>query len=486
MDIDIYRNKWWIMAAVSLTLFMGAVDGTIVNVALPTLAAEFNASFATVQWVVLAFLLGLSVLLLSVGRLADMAGKRRIFATGLVVFVVGSVLCGVAPSIYALILARLVQAIGAAMVIALGVAIVTETWPPQQRGQAIGFSAGVISLGIVIGPALGGLIISALSWRWIFFVNVPLGVIALFLIWRYIPPLTPKATHERFDFLGAGVLGLGLLALLLALTAGQSLGFTDARILALFALAAAALVAFVAVERRVRYPMVDLGLFRNVQFSLNLVTGLLTFVAISAVTFLMPFYLQLVLGLPVARVGLLIAIVPMVLAVLGPLSGSLSDRFGTRPVSVFGLILLLIGYLTASTLNETTTPLGYVLRMLPIGLGMGIFQSPNNSAVMGAAPRNRLGIASSLLSMTRTLGQTTGIAFLGAFFASRLVYYASQPVDISDAPASVMVSALHDQLLVVAGLVAVGLLLALWAWRRERRSIAPLPTSVALPPGERL
>jgi EmrB/QacA subfamily drug resistance transporter len=474
------------MVAVSLTLFMGAVDGTIVNVALPTLAAEFNASFATVQWVVLAFLLGLSVLLLSVGRLADMAGKKRIFAAGLVVFVVGSVLCGLAPSIYALILARLVQAIGASMTIALGVAIVTETWPQQQRGQAIGFSAGVIALGIVVGPALGGLIISALSWRWIFFVNVPLGVIALILIWRYIPPLRPKKTHERFDFLGAGVLGLGLLALLLALTVGQSLGFTDPRILALFAMAAFALVAFVAVERHVRYPMVDLGLFRNVQFSLNLVTGLLTFVAISAVTFLLPFYLQLVLALPVARVGLLIAIVPVVLAVLGPLSGSLSDRFGTRPVSVFGLILLLIGYLTASTLNETTTPLGYVLRMLPIGLGMGIFQSPNNSAVMGAAPRNRLGIASGLLSMTRTLGQTAGIAFLGAFFASRLVYYTGQPVDISNAPPAAMVSALHDQFLVVAALVAVGLILALWAWRRERRLAGPLATSLAVPPNERL
>jgi EmrB/QacA subfamily drug resistance transporter len=485
MDIDTYRNKWWIMVAVSLTLFMGAVDGTIVNVALPTLAAEFNANFATVQWVVLAFLLGLSVLLLSVGRLADMAGKKRIFATGLLIFVIGSVLCGFAPSIYALIAARLVQAIGAAMVIALGVAIVTETWPPQQRGQAIGFSAGVIALGIVIGPALGGLIISALSWRWIFFVNVPLGLLALFLIWRYIPPLQPKSTHERFDFLGASVLGLGLLALLLALTVGQDLGFTDARILALFAVAAAALVVFIRVERRVPYPMVDLRLFRNVQFSLNLVTGLLTFVAISAVTFLLPFYLQLALALPVARVGLLIAIVPVVLAVLGPLSGSLSDRFGTRPVSVFGLILLLIGYLTASTMNETTTPLDYVLRMLPIGLGMGIFQSPNNSAVMGAVPRSRLGIASGMLSMTRTLGQTVGIAVLGAFFASRLVYYAGQPMDISDAPAEAMVSALHDQFLVVAALIAVGLMLALLAWRRERQHAAPLAAPVPLPPGER-
>ena len=162
---------------------------------------------------------------------------------------------------------------------------------------------------------------------------------------------------------------------------------SDLRILALFGAAAALLTLFVFVERRVRYPMVDLGMFRNIQFSLNLTTGALTFVAIAAVVFLLPFYLELVLHLPVNRVGILMAIVPIVLSLLGPLSGSLSDRFGTRPVSVVGLVLLMIGYLTASTMNEATTPLGYVLRMLPIGLGMGVFQSPNNSAIMGAAPR---------------------------------------------------------------------------------------------------
>ncbi len=181
--------------------------------------------------------------------------------------------------------------------------------------------------------------------------------------------------------------------------------------------------------------MIDLRLFRNIQFSLNLVTGFLTFVAIAAVTFLMPFYLELVMMQPVAKVGLLIAVVPLVLAVLGPLSGSLSDRFGTRPVSVVGLILLVIGYLTASTVTATIAiPLGYILRMLPIGLGMGVFQSPNNSAIMGAAPRTRLGIASSMLSLTRTLGQTAGIAVMGAFFASRLNHYAGQPVNITAAP----------------------------------------------------
>lgn len=464
-----YHNKWMILAAVSLALFMGTVDGTIVNVALPTLLQDFNTDLPTLQWVVLAFLLGLSVLMLSVGRLADMAGKKRIFSIGLVIFVAGSILCGLSPTVYALIASRLVQSIGAAMIVALGVAIVTETWPPQERGRAIGFSAGVMSLGIVAGPTLGGLIISALGWHWIFFVNIPLGVVALLMVWRYVPPLRPKAQHERFDFLGAGVLGLGLLAFLLALTVGQRAGFSAPPILVLFALAAVCAFAFVAVERRVRSPMIELGLFRNIQFSLNLFTGFLTFVAIAATTFIMPFYLELVMNQSVAKVGLLIAIVPTTLAVLGPLSGTLSDRYGTRPVSVAGLILLVIGYLTSSTLSASTSiPLGYVLCTLGVGLGMGTFQSPNNSAIMGAAPRNRLGISSSMLSLTRTLGQTTGIAVLGAFFATRLDYYAGKPVDIGDASPDVLVAALHDQFLLVAALIGFGLVLALIAWRRER------------------
>lgn len=468
-----YRNKWLILGAVSLALFMGTVDSTIVNVALPTMVADFGTNFPTIQWVVLAFLLGLSVLMLSVGRLADMLGKKRIFLLGLVIFTIGSVFCGLSQTVYVLIGARVVQSVGAAMLLALGVAIVTETWPPEERGKALGFSSGVISLGIVVGPTVGGLLISVLTWHWIFFVNVPLGLLALAAVWRYVPPLQPKSSHERFDFLGAAVFAIALLALLLGLTIGQTIGFGDARILGLFGLAAAALVLFVAIERRVPFPMVDLSLFRNIQFSLNLATGALTFVAIAAVVFLLPFYLELALSLPVFQIGLLLASTPVVLAVLGPLSGSLSDRFGTRPVSVIGLTILVLGYLVASTMDTATTPWGFILRMLLIGVGMGVFQSPNNSAIMGAAPRHRLGIASGMLSITRTLGQTTGIALLGALFASAVSNYAGRPTDISVASPAAIADALHDQFLLVAGLVGIGLALSLLAWWWERRQAAP-------------
>ncbi|MFQ5592619.1 MAG: MFS transporter [Anaerolineae bacterium] len=472
MDEIDYGNKWRILAAVTVGLFLGAIDGSIVNIALPTLVREFHTTFPTIQWVVLAFLLGMTTLMLSVGRLADMIGKKRIFTAGLALFTTASALCGLSPSVYALIAFRLLQSVGAAMVVALGIAIVTETWPPEERGMAIGVAGGAVSLGIVVGPTLGGLLIATLGWRAIFYVNVPLGAIAILMVLRYVPDLRPTRSGETFDYLGALVIGGGLLALSLALTVGQNLGFGDARILTLLGLALVAGIAFALIEQRAQHPMLDFSLFHVPQFSLNLLTGLLTFVAISGVIFLVPFYLELVLQLPIAQIGLLMAIVPVVLAALGPVAGSLSDRFGTRPVSVVGLGLLIIGYLASSTVTANTTPFGFVLRMLPVGMGMGTFQSPNNSAIMGSASRSRLGVASGTLSMTRTLGQTTGVAVLGAVFASRLDHYAATHVDIAAASATALVSALKDQFHVAAALILFGLAVALLTWRYERRRAA--------------
>jgi EmrB/QacA subfamily drug resistance transporter len=463
-------HKWAILVAVGLTLFMNTMDGTIVNVALPTLTRELRTDFATVQWVVIAFLLGLTVLMLSMGRLGDMVGKKRVFAVGLILFVLASVLCGLADGVYGLIAFRFLQAVGSAMTLALGVAIVTETWPPQERGRAIGTTGGIISLGIAAGPVLGGLILQTLSWRWIFFVNLPVGLVALALVWRFVPDLPPTRRSERFDFAGAVLVGTALLAFALAMTFTQIRGLFAWPTPALLVLAVLALALFVRVERHAAHPMIDLALFRHRSFSLNLFTGFLTFVAIAGVVLLLPFYLQLVMGLSQRQVGLLMGVVPSVLAVLGPLSGTLADRFGTRPVSLVGLVLLMLGYLSLTRLEVASTPSQFVWFLLPVGLGMGTFQSPNNTAIMSTAPRPRLGIVSGILSMTRTLGQLTGIALLGAFFAARLQAHAGRPVDINHASAEVIVLALHDQLRLIAGLVALGLLLALWQARYDMRT----------------
>lgn len=448
---------------------MSSIDGTIVNVALPTLTRSLATDFATIQWVVLSYLLGLAVLMLGMGRLGDMIGKKRVFSFGLVIFVLSSMLCGLAPGVYWLIGFRFLQSIGAGMMMALGVAIVTETWPARERGMAIGISGGIISLGIAAGPALGGVILHNLNWRWIFFVNVPIGVVAFVLVRQFIPALAPRQMNERFDFAGAFLVGLGLLALSLSMTFVQRYGLASPQALGLFGLSALSLIAFVWVERRVQFPMIDLALLANPEMSSGLLAGFLTFVSIAAVVLILPFYLELVMGLDQQEVGMLMAVVPIVLGILGPLSGTLSDRVGTRPVSIVGLILLVAGYFTLSRLTTHSQPLDFVLALLPVGMGMGIFQTPNNTSVMNASPHSRLGIASGMLSMSRTLGQSTGIALLSAYFAVRLNVYAGSVIDINAAQPVDIVSAMRDQFYVTMLLIAVGLVVILGQGWRERR-----------------
>jgi EmrB/QacA subfamily drug resistance transporter len=465
-----YSRKWYVMAAVSMGVFLATIDGSIVNVALPTLVQALGTEFAIVQWVVLAYLLTVTTLMLSVGRLGDMIGKKPLYAGGFVVFTVGSVLCGLSPSVYWLIGFRVLQAIGAAMMMALGTAIVTEAFPPSERGRALGIIGSMVSIGIVVGPVLGGLLIGALSWHWIFFVNLPVGVVGTWMVLRFVPALRPKG-GQRFDLAGALTLFVGLIAFLMALTLGQQVGFIEWYVLALFATSLICLVVFIAIERRVRFPMIDLGLFRNRLFSINLVTAFMIFISMSGTIILMPFYLENVLGYDIQAVGFLLAIVPIALGITAPISGAMSDRYGTRPIAVLGLAILVVGFFAVSTLSPETTALGYVLRFLPIGVGIGVFQSPNNSAVMGAVPRERLGIASGLLAITRTLGQSVGIAALGALWASRVFARAGRvfPGGATTAPAPVQVTALNDTFTLVVLLVLGALLLAIWGLVQERR-----------------
>ena len=469
-EIVDYSRKWYVMAAVSMSIFLATLDGSIVNIALPTLVRDLNTNFATVQWVVLAYLLTQATLLLGVGRLGDMVGKKPIFNSGFIVFTVGSVLCGLAPSVYWLIGFRVIQAVGAAMTLALGAGIMTEAFPAKERGKALGLIGTVVSVGVVLGPTLGGIIIEAASWHWIFFVNLPVGILGTWMAWRFVPNFTPKG-QQKFDYWGALTLFISLLSVLLALTVGQEAGFSSPPILLLFAVSAIFLAIFLVIEWNTDQPMIDLKIFRNILFSVNLVTGFITFVAIAGVFILMPFYLENVLGYDTRQTGLMLAVLPLGLGVMAPIAGSLSDRFGSRPISVVGLLALLAGYWSLTSLSPESTVLGYVLRLLLLGLGMGIFQSPNNSAIMGSVPRERLGIASGLLSVTRTLGQTVGIAILGAFWASRVITYAGGDVSggATSAPPTAQIPALHDTYMLSTVLVGLGVILSVWGLFQERR-----------------
>lgn len=462
-------QKWYVMVAVAAGLFLGTIDGSIVNIALPILEKQLDTQFAIVQWVVLGYLLTITTLMLPVGRLGDILGKKRLYLAGFIIFTVGSGLCGLANSVVQLIAFRIIQAIGAAMITALGTAILTEAFPPQERGRALGIGGLMVSIGLISGPTLGGLILGVLSWHWIFFVNLPIGLAGSLLVIRFVPQ-TPPAGRERFDFPGAISLFIGLLAFLLALTVGQKEGFGDPAVLGLLATCLVFLALFVVTERRTRQPMVDLALFRNKLFSVNLVTGFIMFISSAGTVLLMPFFLQNVLGYRPQAAGLLLSVVPVSMGLLAPLAGALSDRFGTRRLTAVGLAMLLLGYLAVSTLDQNTLALGYILRFLPIGVGMGLFLSPNNSAIMGAIPRSRLGVASSLLAMTRTVGQTSGIAVMGALWASIVnrTMGAGLGGDTTTAPPAVQVAALHQTVLVIVLMIALALGLSLWALWKER------------------
>jgi|WetSurMetagenome_2_1015567.scaffolds.fasta_scaffold95723_1 EmrB/QacA subfamily drug resistance transporter len=462
-----HTHKWLILVAVGSALLMGTIDGSIVNVALPSLTTDLHTKFYIVQWAVLSFLMGLTILLLMAGRLGDMIGKKRVFTLGLIVFTLASALCGLAPGIYWLIAFRFLQAVGSAMIVSLGVAIVTETWPRTEHGKAIGISAGLISLGAAAGPALGGFILHVLSWRWIFFVNIPVGLLSLVFVRLYVPELRPKEHAEKYDIGGALAIGVTMLSFVLAMTFTQTHGLFSGPALGLLTTFAAAFGIFIWIESHVQHPMLDLSLFKNPGFGLSLLTGFATFVCISGILLIFPFYLQLVKRFDQQHIGLIMSVVPISLVILGPISGTLADRWGTRPVSLVGLVTVFVSYILMGRITALTTAAGFILLTLPNGMGMAIFQSPNNAAIMASAPRRRLGVANGMLSMSRTLGQLTGVSLMGAFFARRLQGYESRAVDVTMAGNSAIVRAMHDQAYLAAGIIAVGTTLVLWQARRE-------------------
>lgn len=465
-----YSHKWLILVSVGMGVFLATIDGSIVNIGINTLVKELNQPLAVVEWVVLAYMLTISTLMLSIGRLGDMIGKKSLYIAGLITFTIGSTLCGLSNSIYWLIAFRVLQALGAAMIMALGTALVTETFPASERGKALGIMGTLVSIGIIAGPTIGGLILESLSWHWLFFVNIPIGIIGVIMVKRYVPANRP-GQKQLFDFPGATALFLALASFLFALSLGQHSAFQNPLSFVLFGLFVIMVALFIRIELRSAQPMINLTLFKNRLFSVNLVTGLLTFIASAGTMFIIPLYLQNILHYSPRLTGLMMAITPVTVALVAPLAGALSDRIGTRLITSIGLGMILIGNIAVSTLGAQTTILGYLLRFIPLGIGIGMFQSPNNSAVMGSVARQNLGIASGLLNLTRTIGQTTGIALLGAFWESRVAaLLGGAPLaDVTSAPVAAQVTGLQQTILLAVSLVSVALILSLWALREYRK-----------------
>ncbi|WP_396127990.1 MFS transporter [Clostridium sp.] len=403
------RSRWSILIIVLMFTFMSALDGSIVNVALPKMATALNVTTSSIQLVATSYLIVIAGTVLIFGRLGDMLGKAKMFKFGLGLFTFGSLLCGITSSFPILILARVVQAIGAAGTMANNQGIITETFPQNERGKALGFLGTSVALGSLVGPGLGGLIVGAFSWEFIFLINVPIGIIALFYAIKLLPK-GHKTVKGKLDGVGAILFMLTIVPLFGALDEGLNRGFTDPIILSSFIVAIISFIAFIYVEKKRENPLLQLQIFSNKLFSLSIFCGFVTFVAIFCNNIILPFYLQDVMSYTPEHTGLILMVYPLLLTVAAPVSGALSDKIGSEILTFIGLILISLGLILMSTLNVDSTLLIMIIFIGIMSIGMGLFQSPNNSLIMSTVPKDKLGIAGSVNALVRNLGMVCGIA----------------------------------------------------------------------------
>lgn len=409
-------RKWLTLAAVSLGLFMIMLDNTVVNVALPAIQRDLEATLSQLQWIVTGYALAFAAFMLIGGKVADAYGRRRIFVLGIVVFTVASLVCGLAPSSSALIAARVVQGVGAALMSPATLSIIAATFPPAERGAAVGIWAGVSALALAIGPLVGGLLTEHLSWHWIFFVNVPVGVVGVLASYTLVDESRDE-THERLDLPGLATSGLGLFALTYALIEANAYGWLSTRILGSFALAAVALSAFVVLERLQRAPMLPLDLFRNRTYTGANTVTLLAALAMFGVFFFMSLYMQGILGYSAVETGAAFLPMTLVIILVAPLAGRVADRIGSRALMTGGMLLVALHLAYLSRLGADATYGDLLPGFLVGGFGMALTMTPSTAAATRAVPVEKAGVGAAVLNAFRQVGGSLGIAVMGAIMA---------------------------------------------------------------------
>jgi len=445
----------WALAALSLSMLLSALGTSSANVALPTLAQAFNASFQAVQWVVLAYLLAITTLIVGVGRLGDLTGRRRLLLAGLSLFTLASVLCGLAPTLPLLLAARAAQGLGAAVMMALTMAFVGETVPKAKTGSAMGLLGTMSAIGTALGPSLGGLLIAGPGWRAIFLVNLPLGILTFVLARRTLPADRPRPQADRpaFDNPGTLLLALTLAAYALAMTSGRgSFGPLNA-ILLLAAVLGAGF--FVLVEMRSPSPLIRLAMFRDPMLSSSLAMSALVSTVMMATLVVGPFYLSRALGLSAALAGMVLSVGPLVTALTGVPAGRIADRFGAPRMTIAGLVGMAAGALILSLLPAALGIPGYIAPIAVITIGYALFQTANNTAVMADVSPDRRGVISGMLNLSRNLGLVTGASVMGAVFA-----LASAASDITTAQPEAVAAGMRVTFAVAAGLIVAALAIA--------------------------
>lgn len=421
MELKQNRSKWAILVIVVVSTFMSALDGSIVNVALPKMARALHVATSNIQLVPISYLIVITGTVLIFGRLGDIYGKTKLFQFGLGLFTLGSLLCGLTVSFPFLIAARVIQAVGAAGTMANSQGIIAEVFPPNERGRALGFSGTAVALGSLVGPGLGGIIVGTGKWEYIFLINVPVGVAALYAASKLLPK-GHKTAQGKLDGAGAILIMLAIVPLFTALSEGLNRGYTDPMILSGFAVAVVSFVLFIRLEKKSENPLVQLQIFENKLFSLSVFCGFITFVALFCSNIILPFYLQDVMSYTPQHAGLILMTYPLILMVAAPVSGHLSDQIGSEILTFIGLVLTSLGLFFMSTLNEHSalpTTLTFIATM---SLGNGLFQSPNNALIMSTVTRDKLGVAGSINALVRNMGMVCGISLATTLLYSMMSY----------------------------------------------------------------
>ena len=462
------RRKWWTLAAVSFGLFMIMLDNTVVNVALPSIQEDLGATLSELQWIVTGYALTFAALMLIGGKLADAYGRRLIFVIGIVIFTLASLWCGLSATSEMLIVARIVQGAGAALMNPATLSIISATFPPKQRGAAIGIWAGVSALALAIGPLVGGLLTEHLSWHWIFFVNVPVGVVAIVASFMLITE-SKDETHESLDLPGLGTSALGLFALTYGLIEANAYGWTSARIVGSFAVAVISLVSFVIIERRRRYPMLDLTLFRSGTYTGANVSMLLVALSMFGVFFFVSLYMQNVLGYSAVQAGAAFLPMTVLIILIAPIAGKASDRFGSRWLMTIGMVLLGVQLLYFSQLTTTSDFWNLLPGFILGGFGMAMAMTPTAAAAIRAVPVHKSGVGSAVLNAMRQVGGSIGIALMGAIVAAQA----------SGRPGAEGFMAGFERALIVASVIAFAGSIVAFALVRQEKEQVTAPVELA-------
>lgn len=415
---ETYKKRWTILVTVLLVTLMSTLDGSIVNVALPDMSVKLHASMAAVEWVVTSFLITVAATILIFGRLGDIKGKTKVFKFGIVLFTLGSLLCGFTNSLLVLVIARIIQAIGASATMATNQGIITQVFPANERGRALGLLGTFVALGSMIGPPIGGFIVSMFSWKYIFLINIPIGVVVFILSMKVLPK-SQNDVKEDLDGKGAALFTVFTVLLFGALVQGQNTGYNKYMIAA-FVIAFVSFILFLILEKKKEQPLLDLSIFSNSLFSVSIVCAFMSFTAISASNIILPFYFQDTLKYSAAITGIFMMVSPIVLSVVAPFSGYLSDKIGSEVLTFIGISLTSFGLFLISTLNEKSS-VGFLMAYIVImTIGNGMFQAPNNNLVMSTVAHNKLGIAGSVNALIRNLGFVVGTSLSTLILYNRM------------------------------------------------------------------